>query len=227
VLYLALSLIFFARLLPGHLTDYYIGRDTDPSLYIWSLAWWPYVFQHHVHPFFTKLIWAPYGTNLAWVTCLPLLGFLAMPFTTALGPLATFNLVILILPPLAAFSAFLLCRTLSNSFLAALIAGFIFGFSPYALGQFLSHLNQLLIFPLPLAVYLAVRRFQNKLGRARFVFLLTLVLSIQFLLVLEPFATMTFAGGIVLLVALTVATSANTYFSLRPKFQLHTHSPLY
>src|SRR5579871_1687569 len=91
-LYLVLSLIFFARILPRHFFDYYVGRETDPSLYMWSVAWWPYVFQHHVHPFFTKLIWAPNGINLAWVTCMPLLGVLAAPFTTTLGPLATCNL---------------------------------------------------------------------------------------------------------------------------------------
>ena len=45
--YLALSLIFFGRALPGHLFDYYVGRDTDPSLYMWSLTWWPYVIRNH------------------------------------------------------------------------------------------------------------------------------------------------------------------------------------
>src|ERR1700730_7201734 len=71
--YFLLSLIFFGRMLLGHLSDYYVGRDTDPSLYMWSIAWWPYVLRHHAHPFLTKLIWAPYGLNLAWVNCLPLL----------------------------------------------------------------------------------------------------------------------------------------------------------
>ena len=206
VVYLLASVLFFARTLPGHLGEYYIGRDTDPSLYMWSLAWWPYVVQHRVHPFFTQLIWAPYGINLAWVTCLPLLGILAMPLTNALGPLATFNLIILILPPLAAFSAFVLCRRSSNSIFAALLGGFIFGFSPYLVGQFLGHLNQLLIFPLPLAVYLAIRRFDGDLSRRRFVLMLTGVLSMQFLLVLEPFATMTFVAGMVLGIAIAVAS---------------------
>src|SRR5208283_2162598 len=78
--------------------------------------------------------------------------------------------------------------------------------SPFVLGQLLSHLNQLLIFLIPLAVYLVVRRAQDDLSRGGFVALLTLTLSIQFLLVLEPFAVMTFIGGVVLLFALRVAT---------------------
>ena len=219
-IYLLLSLVFFGRILPRHLFDYYIGRDTDPSLYMWSLAWWPYVFQHHVHPFLTRLIWAPYGINLAWVTCLPLLGILAMPLTTTLGPLATFNLIILILPPLAAFSAFLLCRKLSNSLLAAALGGFLFGFSPYMLGQFLGHLNQLLIFPLPLAIYLAIGRFRGELSRVRFITLMTAVLSIQFLLVLEPFAIMTFVAAVILLFALRVASSEERHYLLQLAFEI-------
>jgi hypothetical protein len=214
-IYLLLSLIFFGRILRGHLFDYYIGRDADPSLYMWSLAWWPYVLQHRVHPFLTKLIWAPYGLNLAWVTCMPLLGAVAMPLTTTLGPLATFNLIMLVLPPLAAFSAFLLCRRLSNSFPAALLGGLLFGFSPYMLGQFLSHLNQLLMFPLPLAIYLGVRRFEGDLSRSRFVVLLTLVLSMQFLLVLEPFAMFTFVAAVILLIALRIASRENRQYLLR------------
>ncbi len=204
--YLALSLIFFARMLPGHLFDSYVGRDTDPSLYMWSIAWWPYVLHHHAHPFLTRLIWAPQGINLAWVTCLPLLGIVAMPLTTTLGPLATFNLIIVMLPALAALTAFLLCRRLSGAFAAALLGGFLFGFSPFVLGQILSHLNQLLIFPVPLAVYLAVRRVQEDLSRNRFVVLLTLVLSMQFLLVLEPFAVMTFLAALTLLIGLRIGS---------------------
>ena len=205
--YLILSLIFFARILPGHLFDYYIGRDTDPSLYMWSIAWWPYMLRHHAHPFLTKLIWAPYGLNLAWVTCLPLLGIVAMPLTTTLGLLATYNLIALILPVLAAFTAFLLCRKLIDSFFPALLGGFLFGFSPYVIGQLLSHLNLILIFPIPLAVYLAVSRLQDNLSRNLFVILLTLVLSMQFLLVLEPFALMTFIAGVTLLIALRIAST--------------------
>jgi hypothetical protein len=200
-IYFALSLTFFARMLPGHLFDYYLGRDTDPSLYIWSIAWWPYVLQHHVHPFFTELIWAPNGLNLAWVTCLPLLGIIAAPLTRALGPLATFNLVALAALPLSAFAAYLLCAKFSKSFVAALLGGLVFGFSPYMLAQLLSHMILVLVFPIPLAVYLVIRRLEGSLNRIWFVTLLAITLSAQFLLELEPFALMVMTGGCAILIA--------------------------
>jgi hypothetical protein len=214
--YLILSLVFFARAMKGHLFDYYVGRDTDPSLYMWSIAWWPYVVHHHAHPFLTKLIWAPYGLNLAWVTCLPLLGIVAMPLTTTLGALATYNVIALLVPPLVAFAAFLLCRRLTGSFLPAVLGGFLFGFSPYVIGQLLSHLNLILIFPIPLAACLVVRRIQENLSRNRFVALLTLVLAMQFLLVLEPFAVATFVGGVTLLTAWRMSSGEDRRRVLRP-----------
>lgn len=71
--YLLLSFLFFGRGLVRHFSHHYLGRDTDPSLYMWGLAWWLYVLRNHVRPFFTNLIWPPHGINLAWVTTMPLL----------------------------------------------------------------------------------------------------------------------------------------------------------
>ena len=155
--FLIFSLVFFGRILPGHFSDYYIGSDTDPSLYMWSLAWWSYVVHHHVQLFFTDLIWAPHGLNLALVTTMPLVGVIAAPLTSRLGPVATFNLIALMALPLNAFATYLLCRRITKSFLAALLGGFVFGFSPYMMAQLLGHLVLVLVFPIPLAVYLVVR----------------------------------------------------------------------
>src|SRR3984957_1090312 len=131
LIYLILSFLFFGRGLVGHLSDRYIGIGTDPGLFIFFLAWWKYVFTHHVNPFYTYLQWAPSGANLAWATCIPLFGVCAIPLTATLGPIATFNLMVLLCPALAAWTAFLLCRYLSSSFWAALMGGYAFGFSPY------------------------------------------------------------------------------------------------
>ena len=203
--YLALSLILFGRALPGHLFDYYVGRDTDPSLYMWSLAWWPYVIRNHVHPFFTRLVWAPKGINLALVTCMPLLGIVATPVTNALGPLATYNIISLAVAPLCALTAYLLCRRLCGAFMPALIGGLIFGFSPYSSGQLLSHMVELLVFPIPLTIYLAVRRFQGGLPVTRFVLCLIATLVAQFLLNLEFFAMTAVVGGVAIVIALRIA----------------------
>jgi hypothetical protein len=206
-IYLTLSLLFFARILTHHLFDYYVGRDTDPSVYIWCLEWWSYVVSHHVHPFLTKLVWAPYGTNLTWFTCLPLLGILALPLTNTIGGLATFNLLCLVALPLSATAAFVLCRKFTKSFSAALLGGLVFGFSPYMVGQLLGHLVLVMVFPIPIAVGLVIRRFEGALKRGWFVILLGLLLAAQFLLEIETFALMLFVAGCAGLIALR-ATAA-------------------
>ncbi len=37
LIYLALALIFFGRGLIGHFSDYYIGREADPSQMMWLM----------------------------------------------------------------------------------------------------------------------------------------------------------------------------------------------
>ena len=152
-IYLALSLLFFGRGLIGHLSDRYIGTGTDPGAFIFFLEWWKYAFAHRNNPFFTYLQGAPSGANLAWSTFIPFFGIAAIPFTTTVGPIATYNLLMLIAPPLAASAAFLLCRYISSSFFPALIGGYIFGFSPQVLAHLLAgHMNLAMIFSLPLII---------------------------------------------------------------------------
>ena len=65
-IYLTFSLLVFGRPLLGHFRDTYIGRGSDPSVSMWYFVWWPYALVHRLDPFFTDLIWAPNGVNLAW-----------------------------------------------------------------------------------------------------------------------------------------------------------------
>lgn len=200
-IYLALSLLFFGRGLIGHLSDRYIGIGTDPGLFIFFLEWWKYVFTHHVNPFFTYLQWAPTGANLAWATCIPLFGIAAIPLTATLGPIATFNLLTLLCPALAAWSAFLLCRYVSSSSSAALIGGYVFGFSPWMLSHLLGHLTVLMMFPAPLMVLVMLRRLHDEISARTFAITLSILLVAQFLCWPEAVATESLFGGVAIAIA--------------------------
>jgi hypothetical protein len=195
-IYLALSLLFFGRGLVGHLTDRYLGIGTDPGLFIFFLEWWKYVFTHHVNPLFTYLQWAPSGSNLAWATCIPLFGITAIPLTSTLGPIATFNLLTLLCLPLAAWTAFLLCRYVSSSSWAALMGGYVFGFSPWMLAHLLGHLTVLMIFPVPLMVLVTLRRLNEEITARAYTISLTALVVAMFLCWPEAVATATLFGGI-------------------------------
>jgi hypothetical protein len=199
VLYLALSIVFFARGLVGQFCTAYIGIGTDPALMTWFLVWWPHAIANHLNPFLTYAIWSPSGTNLAWQTSLPLASVLATPITVTLGPIAAFNTLCLLSLPLDAWSAFILCSYVARRYWASFLGGYIFGFSAFMLGQLTAgHLHMVLVFPIPLAVYLVVRRLAADIAESRFMLLFVLLMVTQFLLSIEIFATMSMFGTIAL-----------------------------
>ncbi len=204
-IYLLLSILFFGRGLIGHFSTYNLGQSRDPGCYMWCLVWLPYAIGHRLNPFFTTLLWAPTGINLAWTTFMPLVDLAAYPMTATLGPIVTFNILCLVSPALAGWSAFILCRYLTKRYWPSLVGGYLFGFSPYIISQMNTHLVLMLVFPIPLAAYLVVRRVNGEFGRRAFAILLALVLMAQFLIETEIFATMTFFGGVAILLALALA----------------------
>ncbi len=139
LLYGLVSVAFFGRGLIGHLSDRYIGTGIDPGAMTWFLEWWHYAILHGVNPFHTHLVWAPGGDNLAATTLIPLPGLIAFPVTHFLGPIASYNIVMLCGPAFAAWTAFLLCRHLQLSGWPSLMGGYVFGFSPFMLSHMLGH----------------------------------------------------------------------------------------
>lgn len=207
-LYFALSALFFGRALAGHLSDYHIGVDIPPdsTIFIWSLAWWRHALLNRLNPLLTTAIWAPGGINLAWVTTAPLATMFAIPATSAFGPVATCNVLFILSPALAAWIAFILCRRIANSYLPAIMGGYIFGFSAYMLGQMQGHLHQVLAFPIPLAAYLVMRHYQDEIRTRTFVILSALTFAAEFLIALEVFATMTIFGTVAVALALSLSS---------------------
>ena len=86
------------------------------------------------------------------------------------------------------------------------MGGLVFGFSPYMIAQLLGHVVLVMVFPIPIAIYLVVRRMEGSLRRLWFVILLGITLAAQFLLELEPLALMLMVGGCAILIALRGAT---------------------
>jgi hypothetical protein len=207
-IYFALSLLFFGRALAGHLGDRYIGGDADAPQFIWYLRWWPWAIAHHLNPFVPRMIWPPSGVNLAWAASIPLPSILAAPLSATLGVIPTFNLLCLMCPALAGWAAFLLCREASADFGPSLLGGMVFGFSSHLLGKAFGNLNDALVFPIPLAVWIALRWVNGRSSTRPFVAMLAALLVTQFLCFTELFATMTLAGGISWLLGLALLPEA-------------------
>lgn len=199
LLYAATSWALFAH--GASLRDNILGLPPDPYLIIWCLRYLPWAIAHHQFAPVTHLLWQPNGLNLAWVTTVPLLGFIIAPVTLAFGPVLSFNLLTLAAPALAGWAAYFLCLELCELPLAALLGGFLFAFSSYEAAQTLGHLNLDFTVLLPLILLVALRRVRGRAGRGRTVLWLGLLLGGEFLISEEVLATTCLFGAACFLLA--------------------------
>jgi hypothetical protein len=197
--YAAFAAVWLGRGVLLHPESRVLGdRFPDKTIFMWSFLWWPHQLAHGHDPFVTKAVWAPHGVDLAWVTAMPGASLLLTPISETLGPVFAYNVAALAAPVLAASATFLLAQRLTRSSSASLVAGFMFGFSPYLMGESGSHLNLSLVFCVPLLGWLAVAFAQRDLSARRYVTFAALVLSLEFSFSTEIFATLTVVGTICL-----------------------------
>jgi hypothetical protein len=191
VAYVAVSIAFFAIPVLPHFRRDLIGTGSDPQLFAWSLAWWPHAVLHGQNPFVTHVLWTPHGSNLVWTTSIPGLALLLAPVTLAAGAAAAYNTAAILLPALAAWTAFLLCRHVSRRFWPSLAGGYLFGFSSYLVGQELGHLHMTSVFLVPLAALVVLRFLEGDIGAGGLVARLGPLLALQLLFSTEIVFTLT------------------------------------
>jgi hypothetical protein len=173
----------------------------DSRFYQWDLAWTPFALAHHLNPLHAGWVWAPSGTTLAWSAFIPGPAFVMWPITAAFSPLVSMNVLLALSPALAAWGAYLVCHRLTRAFWPSLAGGCLFGFSSYLAANMVGYLNLVLIFPIPLLVYLVIRNVEGSLGWVAFVLGFAATLVGLFSISTELFATSAVIGGITFAVA--------------------------
>lgn len=197
--YLALSALVFGRTALGHLDSRCIcTASADPMQYVWSIKWLPWAIGHGHNPLLTNSMWAPGPFDLATTGWTPLAALAAIPVTLTLGPLAAYNLLILVSPALAAFFAFRLCHYITGRLAPSVVGGFMFGFSSYLVGQMIGHLHLTLVFLVPLAVEIVLRHLDGRMSRRTFVIAIAAVVVGQTLISTEILFTSLLFGAIAL-----------------------------
>ena len=132
----------------------------------WFLGYVPWAIFHGHNPFFTTYVDYPRGVNMAASTIMPLLALLMAPITLTMGPLVTYNTLMWLAFPLSATSALFAVRKLTASNIAALVAGLLYGFSPYMTHQGFAHLNLTFVPLPPLIFYVIYKVVYDQHGRA-------------------------------------------------------------
>jgi hypothetical protein len=132
--------------------------DGDQSQYVWSFWWVARQVTHFGNPWFTAHLAAPVGVRLGYDTLMPLLGVVMAPITLALGPSASYNLVAIVAPGLAAYAMYRAARLWLPSRIGAIAAGAFYGLSGMLASQDWLHIHTAIgcVF-LPLTLEAAVR----------------------------------------------------------------------
>ena len=217
-LYAVLALLFFGSGLVTGSGSRYAGTGRDPQIFIWAFAWWPHAILHGLNPFVTHAVWAPDGINLAWATMVPGLAVPFSPLTLAVGPVAAYNVAAVLMPALAAWTGYLLCRHLTRRLWPSLVGGYLFGFSSYVLGQQTGHLSMTSVFLVPLAALVVLQYVEGALSGRGLVLRLGPLLALQLLLSTELAFTLALAlaGSIVVGILVAPAHRRRLVASISP-----------
>ena len=207
VIYLVVMIFGLAQPLLPHLDVPHVQQSqVDANFYIWATGWWPYAITHGLNPLFSHQIMAPGGVSLAWATTTPTVSLLMWPITAAVGPIAAFNLSLILAPPASAWAAFVLARRLTGKFWPALFAGPVFGFCAYEISHDASGQPNLTVTLLiPLIAYLVLRWWDGSLGRRGFLIWMALALAAEFYTFVEAFTDLTLIAPIALVIGYVVA----------------------
>ena len=177
----------------------------DSRFYQWALEWTPWAVSHGINPLYASSVFAPTGVSMSWSAFVPGPALVAWPITAVFGPLASLNAWLAAAPALAAWAAYLVCNRLTHRFWASFAGGCLFGFSAYMGANIIGFINLVLVFPIPLLVYLAIRNVEGSLGPVAFVAGFTALLVGLFSISTELFGTATLFGAIAFLGALAFA----------------------
>jgi hypothetical protein len=199
--YVAVSIAYFGwRLLP-HPGRVIFGNE-NATLYIWSFGWWRHAIGSWSNPLVTHALYGGTAVNLTWTPSAPGLALVFSPLTALFGPVVAYNVAGVLLPALAAWTAYLLCRYVTGSLWASLIGGYLFGFSAANLRQVSpGNINLSAVFLFPLVALVLLRYLRSELTARWLAIWLGVMLAFQLTISTESTVMVTLA----LLVSLPLA----------------------
>jgi hypothetical protein len=203
--YSAVSFLYFGIPLVSHPGRDFVGGPTagnDSMIFIWGFAWYPHAILSWTNPFITNVIYHPQGIDLMWTATVPGLAVIFAPLTLLFGPVVSFNVAALLLPALAAWTCFLLCRYVTDSIWASLVGGYLFGFSSYMLDHELyGHLYLTGVFGIPLIALAVLRNLNGDLAGRGLAWRLGVLIALEYSISTEVTLTLTLVLGMTLVLA--------------------------
>jgi hypothetical protein len=135
----------------------------DNVTFLWNIWWGREALAHGAGAFFySPLLFAPFGFNLTLHTNTALQAMFGAVVLGEFSSVTAQNLIILATLTLNGFSAFLFARDRTGSSAPALMAGVVFGVSPYVSAHLLGHFSLIGVWCLPLFLWCITRALERK-----------------------------------------------------------------
>lgn len=147
---LALSFAYLGRGLWTAPTASWRGNPGDPEQFMWFLRWIPFAIGHGHNPFLTDHALYPDGANMMWNTSVILPAVLISPVTVTAGPIAAYQVLMVLAPVGNALAALALFRRWTCSYVSAGVGALVFAFCPLVTIHSSGHLHLVLLGFLPL-----------------------------------------------------------------------------
>jgi len=164
--YLAGSLLLHRRVLPDLRTTVVGTGTTDHDVFIWWLHWVPWALLRGENPLLSDFQNHPDGVNALWNTAVPLLGVLLAPVTLTAGPVAAYNVGILLGPVVSGVALAAALGPYVPRWGPRAVAGALYAFSPFHLAHAsVAHLNLVWSVLPPVLLYLVHVLFVRRLRR--------------------------------------------------------------
>ncbi|SNY33293.1 DUF2079 domain-containing protein [Paractinoplanes atraurantiacus] len=168
----------------------------DQAFFEWVLAYGVHLLQHGGDPFFTDLLNAPDGVNLAANTSITVYAILFAPLTMLAGPQITFVTILTLNLAGSAFAWYLfLCRWVTPNRVAAAVGGLFAGFAPGFISHANGHLNWTSGWIAPLVLW-QLLRMRDQRHWIRGGLILGVVLAVSFSIAAEGLFFTALAGGV-------------------------------
>jgi hypothetical protein len=160
-----------------HFGDTIYGTPGDATGGVTEFWWWGYALTHGKSVFDNTLEGVPLGSEWAQIPYLVLPLAVFTPLSAVIGPIASYNLLILSGFPLTAWATYLLARRIGFTAIASAFAGLAMAFAPYHVEKAQGHGNETHLEFVALAIYFLVRWRQG--GRMRDAALAGVMLGLQ------------------------------------------------
>ncbi|MHB1853431.1 MAG: hypothetical protein ACYCS2_00035 [Acidimicrobiales bacterium] len=156
----------------------------------WFLGWTAHALSAGVNPLLTTSMYFPSGINVLSNVSMMALGLLFAPVSLTVGPVAAFNLAMRLAFALSGTSMFLVLRWWRFSWIPAALAGLIYAFSPFMIGQGTGHLHMTFAPIPPLIVFFLERGLTGRWSPRRSGLLLGALAVIEFFISVEVVTTL-------------------------------------